>query len=206
MVIALNTIFGLSKPHVSQHINFFDAKCSRDIRSTDVQVNNEAVEKCVGSCRSIHSRVIVTCEFSLHGILIQFLSCVCEVLESDQHRYDVILEHMIFNDRKYAVDGAVVIEGVHPAIVYELKQQVSPTLQDQAQYDICEFFVKCYYITENSPNSWFCLTDVQDFHYFKFSRNANHLVIEQYFYLHTDVCNFESTMKHMSFVKENTSF
>ncbi len=202
MVIALNTIFGLSKPHVSKHIKFFNAKCSRDIKSTDVQVNKAAVEKCVGSCRFLDSRVIVTCEFSLHGILLQFLSCVCEVLESDQHRYDVIVEHRIFDDRKYAVDGAVVI---HPAIVYELKQKVCSTLQDQSDYDICEFFVQCYYITRNSPNSWFCLTDVQDFHYFKFSRNANNLEIEQYFYLHTDVCNFESTMKHMSFVKENMS-
>ena len=190
---------------MSQNILNFSMQSvpARDTTSTDVQViNNEAVKKCVGVCCLVESRVIVTCEFSLHGMLLLVLLCVCEVLESDQRHYEVVVEHRIFDDRKYAVDGGVVIEGEHPAIVYKLKQQVSPTLQDQAQYDICEFFVQCYYITENSPNSWFCLTDVQDFHYFKFSRNANNLVIEQYFYLHTDVCNFESAMKHMSFVKE----
>ena len=205
VVIVLSTIFGLSHCHVSKYATVFDALCSRDIKSTDVQVNKAVVEECVGGCLSLDSRVIVTCEFSLHGKLLLFLSCICEVLESDQHRYDVIVEHRIFKDREYAVDDAVVIEGEHPAIVYELKQQVSPTLQDQSDDDVCEFFIQCYYITRNSPNSWFCLTDVKDFHYFKFSRKTEHLTIEQYFYLNTDVCDFVSTNEHMSFVKENMS-
>ncbi len=194
---------------LSQYTKHIKALCSRDIKSINVQVSKAVVEKfsekCSELCDFFESQIIVTCETSLHTKFGMFLSCVSKVIESDQQHLKVVMEHRIFQDRRYAVDGAVIMANQNPIIVYELKLQGAPSFTDQNNYDVCEFFVQCFYLTMNSPKAWFCLTDLEDFHYFKFKRSNGHLEIEQYFYIEADVSDFASTNLHMSFVKENMS-
>ena len=166
-----------------------------------------AVESCISACLFLEGPIIQTCEHSLYGTFAVFLTSVSQILSTDQQpSVNVIMEYRIFADRKYAVDRAVVLKGRNLVVVYELKQKVAPTLEDQSDYDVFEFFVQCFHIsTVNSQNSWFCLTDLKDFHYFKFKEKSRHLEIDQYFYLKSNLCDFSSTNEHMCFVKEKMS-
>ncbi len=211
MVTVLSIIFGWQNTFLIEYTREIDKLCSRDIKIQ--QVSKAAVEKfsekCSELCNFFESEIIVTCVTSLHTKFGMFLSCVSKVIESGQQRLKVVMEHRIFRDRRYAVDGAVIMAIQTPiqtpVVVYELKLQVASSFTDQNKYDVIEFLVQCFYVTMNSPNAWFCLTDLEDFHYFKFRRNNEHLEIEQYFYMQTDVSDVVSTNQHMSFVKENMS-
>lgn len=142
MLIIFNTIFGLSYDYITEYTKHFDTLCSEYICIESTKVEVQANKVAVEGCLYLDNLVIETCECSLHGKLALFVSSVCEVLKPNEELPKVIMEYKIFDDRKYSVDGAVVLKGRKPVVVYELKQKVSPQLLDQNDYDLCEFFLR----------------------------------------------------------------
>ncbi len=175
-----------------------------DIKYTkfdDEAATQMELPSCLSMFEILDKHVIINNEFSLHGKLSIFVSCVAYLLEKKVgDKFSVEFEYRFVPGRKYAVDGAVICKKLNrqPIIMFELKQQVASKLIDQSHDDLREFFVQSFYLSQVSYEYWHCLTDLNDFHYMKFQTGHKHLLVDECQYTSSDLADLESFSRHMT--------
>ena len=194
----LKNIFNFPPKWVSQECV---AAITQNCQSADelIEKSKDPIE--IDECTLVISQkmkdnVLQTNEFSLHGLLGVFLTQVVDVLED---KVLIAFEHKFLDNRSYSLDGGVLLDNRDrtPIFTFELKQQVATALKDQDSKHIQEFFIQAFYM-RIYPNVWHCLTDMEDFHYFKCCKDEDdYLKVERYVYIKTDIADRDSYKNHM---------
>ena len=200
-------IFGINFLSVIQYIHLAcenrlfldeDTTTSKDFEGL-IPTLNESLKP---ATKMLDENVIMANEFSLHGMLQMFSSQIARCFTKRfEGVFYVLIEYKFVKGFKYSMDGAVVCNGPKPVLMYELKEKVATHLVDQSDDNLRTIFIQAFYIRK--LNVWHCLTDMHDFHYFKYEPNKeDYLKIKHYVYIETDITNSQSCAKHISLIKQ----